>query len=105
MTFVTAMLVYFAMDNNIRSDLHSVVGPTIMTAILAYFTGKMITSVYGMAVTTILQCFVADEELFPQSERFAQNDLRSWMDRHGAPVEVHSNPGKPRTSAQEHSFS
>ena len=30
-------------------------------------TDKMITSVYGMAITTILQCFVAEEELFPPS--------------------------------------
>ncbi|CAN0425581.1 unnamed protein product, partial [Scytosiphon promiscuus] len=55
---------------------------TAMTTVCAYYTGKMITSVYEMAITTILQCFVADER-FPPSQQFAENDLKSWVDRHG----------------------
>lgn len=104
---VTTLGVYLAMDSNIRSQLNSLVGPTIMTAVLAYYTGKMVTGVYGMAITTILQCFVADEELFPPSQQFAENDLRGWVDKHGAPMEVDSGPrqSSSRTGANEYAFS
>ncbi|CAN0254865.1 unnamed protein product [Ectocarpus sp. 12 AP-2014] len=104
---VTTLGVYVAMDSNIRSQLNSLVGPTIMTAVLAYYTGKMVTAVYGMAITTILQCFVADEELFPPSQQFAENDLRGWVDKHGAPMEVDSGPRQQssRTGANQYAFS
>lgn len=101
----TTVLAYYAMDSNIRSQLNSLAGPTIMTAVIAYYTGKMITAVYGMAITTILQCFVADEELFPPSQQFAESDLRNWVDRHGAPLEANSNPADYRSSAQNHAYS
>lgn len=99
---VTTVLAYWAMDSNIRSELYSLAGPAIMTAVLAFYTGKMITAVYGMAVTTILQCFVADEELFPASEQFAEPTLKNWVDRHGAPPEDLNNPGPRRPTAQQY---
>ncbi|CAM9514353.1 unnamed protein product [Laminaria digitata] len=101
-TAVTTAGAYFAMDSDIRSKLNSIAGPTIMTAVIAYYTGKMITSVYGMAITTILQCFVADEELFPPSQQFAENDLKSWVDRHGTSVEAHASPPPARHGAQSY---
>ena len=104
-TAVTTVGVYYAMDSSIRSDLNSIAGPTIMTAVLAYYTGKMITSVYGMAITTILQCFVADEELFPPSQQFAENDLKSWVDRHGTSIEARSSPPPARHGAQSYAVS
>lgn len=103
-TIITAVLAYWAMDSNIREDLHSIVGPTIMTAVLAYYTGKMITGVYGMAITTILQCFVADEELFPASQQFAENDLKQWVDRNGAAPMDYTSPGDTRSSAQQYAM-
>lgn len=105
--FVVAVTIsgaYYGMDANIRSDLNSIAGPTIMTAVLAFYTGKMITGVYGMAITTILQCFVADEELFPPSQQFADNDLRSWVDKHGAPMEASTHP-QSRAGANQYAFS
>lgn len=81
------------MDAYILDDLNSIVGPMIMTAVVAYFTGKMITTVFGMAITTLLQCFVADEEMFP-SDPFAKGDLRQWIDRHGAATIEDEGPGR-----------
>lgn len=75
-----------------------------MTGVLAYYTGKMVTSVYGMAVTTILQCFVADEELFPASQQFAEHDLRQWVDRHGATPETYTGPSSRKSAAQEYAL-
>jgi hypothetical protein len=36
-----------------------------------------------MTTLTILQCFIADEEMFSPAERYAQNDLKEWLDAHG----------------------
>lgn len=106
-TVVTTMAAYYAMDVNIGDDLISIVGPTIMTGVLAYFTGKMVVAVYGMAITTILQCFVADEEIFPAGQQCADQELKGWVDRHGAPVKVSAGPGKDPypVSARQYSSS
>eukprot|EP00953_Heterococcus_sp_UTEX-ZZ885_P021178 11826-Heterococcus_DN1.PRE.1 len=29
------------------------------------------------------KCFIADEEMFSPAERYAQNDLKEWLDAHG----------------------
>lgn len=93
-------------SSGIRSELNSTVGPAIMTGVLAFYTGKMVTSVYGMAVTTILQCFVADEELFPPSQQFAERDLKGWVDKHGAPIESDSHPVRhSKAGANQYAFS
>lgn len=33
---------------------------------------------------TILQCFIADEEMFEGEDRYARNDLKTWLAAHGA---------------------
>lgn len=33
---------------------------------------------------TILQCFIADEEMFEGDDRYARNDLKTWLEAHGA---------------------
>jgi len=40
----------------------------------------MFNEVFGMAISTILQCFVADEELFEGDERFAPSSLAGMVD-------------------------
>ena len=37
--------------------------------LLAYFVGSMFMNIFSMAISTILQCFVCDEEMFEGSER------------------------------------
>ena len=38
--------------------------PTALIGIVAYAVSEMSDEVFGMAITTILQCFVVDEEMF-----------------------------------------
>lgn len=33
-----------------------------------------------MAISTILQCFIADEEMFKGDERFGEGDLQAMLD-------------------------
>eukprot|EP00752_Nemacystus_decipiens_P001552 g1519.t2 len=37
-----------------------------------------------MTTLTILQCFIADEEMFEGEDRYARNDLKTWLEAHGA---------------------
>ncbi|CAM9112251.1 unnamed protein product [Discosporangium mesarthrocarpum] len=85
-SLISAALSYWYMANHIQSDLHTLAGPTLLVVVIAFLTAKLFTEVYGTAITTILQCFIADEEMFPPSQRYAQHDLREWVDQHGGGV-------------------
>jgi hypothetical protein len=40
----------------------------------------MFSEVFGMGISTILQCFICDEEMFPPEKRFADGALRTtWQ--------------------------
>ncbi|CAM9134770.1 unnamed protein product [Choristocarpus tenellus] len=82
--FTTGALTYWIMESNIEDDLYSLVGPTLVVMVISFFISKMFTEVYGTAITAILQCFIADEEMFPSSQQFAQHDLREWVDQYGS---------------------
>ena len=56
-------------------QLNSLLAPTILIGICSYAVSEMFDEVFGMAISTILQCFVADEELHEPDERFASKDL------------------------------
>jgi len=43
-----------------------------------------------MAVDTLLQCFVADEEMFGPGERFASSELTTYVDKNGSHTPVPS---------------
>ncbi|KAF4722985.1 hypothetical protein FOZ63_024213 [Perkinsus olseni] len=44
-------------------DINSPVVPIVIYVVVGYVVGKLITNVFGLAVDSMLQCFVADEEL------------------------------------------
>jgi choline transporter-like protein 2/4/5 len=81
---ITGGLAYFMMDSDLGDELYSSMGPVIFTMILSWFAGCMFMEVFSMAIATILQCFIADEEMFEGSERYADGALRKWVDTHGA---------------------
>lgn len=37
--------------------------------------------VFGMAIATILQCFIADEEMFKGEDRYGEGDLAELLDK------------------------
>ena len=46
----------------------------------AYFAASMFNEVFGTAIWTILQCFVADEEMFPKpKDRYAEGSLAALI--------------------------
>jgi len=64
----TTVAMYYAMTtevsgSNISKELDNIYGPLFMIVAIAYITGTMFMSVWGMAADTILQCFCVDKEL------------------------------------------
>ena len=46
-----------------KDEIHSPIFPMVVYILIAYTISGFFMSVYGMACDTILQCFLADEEL------------------------------------------
>eukprot|EP00953_Heterococcus_sp_UTEX-ZZ885_P042145 21449-Heterococcus_DN1.PRE.1 len=67
----SALAFYVAADKLQGNELHGLIGPTLITGVLAYFMARMFTDVFAMAISTILQCFIADEEMFEPQDRYA----------------------------------
>lgn len=42
---------------------------------------KTADKVFGMAISTILQCFIADEEMFKGDDRYGEGDLGIMLDK------------------------
>ena len=68
----------------ISGELYSLVSPTIFVGVLAYIVAGVFAELFSMTTLTILQCFIADEEMFTPEERYAQNELKTWIDSNGA---------------------
>lgn len=85
-TTLTTGLSYLAIDayddGSVRDQLYSIIGPLFFIAAIAWFIAGMFMSVYDMGIATILQCFVADEEMFSADQRYAEGSLRTWVDNH-----------------------
>ena len=76
---VTAGIAYMYIDSELGTELYSLGGPTIIIFCMAYFVGDMFLDIFEMSTETILQCFIADEEMFDGDECYADKDLRDWL--------------------------
>lgn len=79
----SAGLSYYCMAyiEYVKETISSPVGPAILVFIIAWFTADMFTDIFSMAISVLLQCFVADEEMFEdKSERFAPPELSEYID-------------------------
>jgi len=88
---MTGGLSYYAMTEQIGDELSSPIGPVIFIMLCSYFTGSMFMNIFSMAISTILQCFVADEEMFSGSERYAEGDLVKFIADNGKPDDTDDN--------------
>ena len=77
---ITAGAAYLYIDHELGHQLYSTLGPCILVFFLSFFVGEMFLSIFDMATSTILQCFVVDTEMFGEDECYAEDDLREWID-------------------------
>ncbi len=68
------------MEIHFGTKLNYLMLPTALIAIVAYAVSEMFDEVFGMTITTILQCFVVDEEMFDADERYAPSSLAATID-------------------------
>jgi len=54
---------FYYIENYYMEDVSSVGGLCVFVALIAWFFADMFTDVLGIAETTIIQCFIADEEM------------------------------------------
>jgi len=62
-TVGTTFLGYIMLINVFPDDISSPFVPCLFYFMIGYMVGKLVMNVFGLAVDTTLQCFVADEEL------------------------------------------
>jgi choline transporter-like protein 2/4/5 len=79
---VTTGLAYYVMNENMAEDLYSVGGPTVVVFLMSYFVSDFFMDVFDLSITTILNCFIADEEMFDGDECYAEGQLQDWIDKY-----------------------
>jgi len=87
-------------------QLNGIMAPLVFCFILAYFVSVMFSEIFGMAIETILCCFIADEEMFPPEKRFAEGGLQTAISKTaqanaGATVAVESKEVADAKPAEE----
>jgi choline transporter-like protein 2/4/5 len=82
-TTLTTGVAYFVLDYELHEDLYSNAGPLFFIALSAWFVAGMFMGVFDMSIAAILHCFVADEEMFGDSQMYAEGSLKTWIDDHG----------------------
>lgn len=76
---VTAFIGYMLLGALHPDDISSPVLPVILYIIVGYVSAKLIMNVFGLAVDTVLQCMVANEELGGSSD-FTPPSLAVFME-------------------------
>lgn len=69
-------------------ELYSVVSNSVVIAIISWFVGQMFIEVMNIAVSTIIQCFLADEEMFGnEGSLYVPDELDEFLARLDGQVE------------------
>jgi uncharacterized membrane protein YdcZ (DUF606 family) len=73
---------YIVMDQYANLDLYSPIGPVLIIMVISYFVGSVFMGVFSMVISTMLQCFIVDEEMFGSNPEasFTPKSLRAWVD-------------------------
>ena len=73
-TLMTAMAFYYVVTTRLGDEMNGIFFPTFLTTGCAYFAASMFNEIFGTAIWTTLQCFVADKEMF-KTPKYATGDL------------------------------
>mmetsp|Transcript_30797 Transcript_30797/g.40688 ORF Transcript_30797/g.40688 Transcript_30797/m.40688 type:complete len:644 (-) Transcript_30797:435-2366(-) len=63
-SFIASFLTFCGLRSAIPYELSSVISPTIVSFVISYWIATMFTMIYQMGMSTIFQCWCADEEMF-----------------------------------------
>jgi len=71
---------FMVLEQQVGSELNNIYFPLIFVFIISYFVADMFMDLFDMSTSTILQCFIADEEMFPAGERFIDGNTKQFLD-------------------------
>ena len=76
---LTVFILYFicAYDSTISTNVNDLTSLLVFIWIIGYFVSAIFTEIFGMAIETILLCFIADEEMFEPALRHGDGGLKS----------------------------
>jgi len=75
---------YFIMAEVYGDEMTGYWLPALFVFAISWFVADFFLDIYGMAVSTLLQCFIADEEMYPPDQRFAENSLAAYVKKYGS---------------------
>lgn len=81
---VTTGFAYIAITEKLSDELFSVGGPVTIIFLIAYWMSDFFMDVFDMAISTVLHCFIADEEMFDGRGSYADQHLKDYVDQYGA---------------------
>lgn len=70
---------YYVLEEHYATEVYSILSVVIVVAFFSYFISNMFLEVLGIAISTILQCFLADEEMNPGGSYFVPKDLDKFL--------------------------
>jgi len=82
----TVALSYILMDNvrvngvSVAGELNSLALPCALIFIIAYCIAQIFVEIFGMIISTLMLCFVFDEEKL--GGKYADNELKTFVDSH-----------------------
>jgi choline transporter-like protein 2/4/5 len=79
---VTTSVSYYFIAEDIENELHSVGGPVAIVFLISYWVSDFFMDVFDMAISTILHCVIADEEMFDGEAGYTEKSLKNWVDKH-----------------------
>lgn len=79
-TTATTVASWAAIDYFLADEVTYITAPAVLVAILAYFVSDAFMDIFDLAITTVLHCFIADDEMYDEDEAFAGPDLRKFID-------------------------
>lgn len=77
---LTCLGSYFALDMFYADDLFSILSVTAVIGFISWFTVGFFTETVGMSVTTLFQCFLADEEMLGnEGSLYVPNEIDEFL--------------------------
>jgi len=75
----TTFLCYVVLAYDKGDNVYGLFGPLFICFMLSFMVVCMFSEIFGMTISTVLICFIADEEMFPPAERYAYSELTGTM--------------------------
>jgi len=79
--FGTTTVTFYTLQYYYETTLYSIYGICVLAGLLAWFVADMFTDVMEVGVTTILQCYLADEEILGGIGEYCPSELKVSSDR------------------------